>query len=362
MTIAYCRHALALALYVALPCGAARADDAPMARVETVPARQGNMPEIVTAYGSAIPALEGGNAISLQQDGRVAQILVTPGDLVHAGQRLMVFDLAASGVSTYQQAVSAYTLAQSERSHTTQLFAQKLATRDQVAQANKAVSDAQTALDALRRQGADRPRTDVTAPYDGVVNTIPVAQGDHVTAGAALLTLTRLGGSGVDGLVVTVGVEPSMHARVQPGQSVVLHRLGTNGQDLTGHVLRIDGVLNAKTRLVDVDIGVDRGSLLSGEVFEADIAIGTLQGWLVPHGSVLQGDDGDTLFQVKAGKAVRVGVQDLGSRGDTDVVSGKLEPSLPVVTDGATQVSDGDPVQAAAMPAPNSPAGAEAKQ
>ena len=326
------------------------------ALVSEVAARQGSIPDILTAYGSATPALESGNAISEQQDGRVSAILVTQGERVHAGDRLMVFDLAAASVSAYQQAVSAYALAQSERSHIAQLLAEKLATRDQLAQAEKAVSDAHATLDALQRQGADRPHTQITAPYTGVVNTIPVAPGDRVTAGTPLLTLTRLDagtdarGAGIDGLVVTVGVEPAMHARVLPGQAARLQRFGSAAA-IAGRVLRVDGIVNPKTRLVDVDIGVTPGSVLSGESFAADIEVGTLQGWIVPHAAVLNDEHGDYLFQVDGGKAVRVDVTELGAKGGEDAVSGKLDGERPVVVDGAAQLAQGDAVRTGGAPA-----------
>ena len=323
----------------------ARADDAGVALVTTVQARQGSIPDTITAYGTATPALEGGNAISLQQDGRVAATLVTQGERVRQGDRLAVFDLAPQAVSTYQQAVSAASLAQSERAHTAQLLAQKLATRDQLAQADKAVADARATLDALQRQGADRTRTQVTAPYAGIVNTIPVTQGDRVAAGAPLMTLTRLdGGAGVDGLVVTVGVEPALPARVQAQQPVALHRL-PDGPAIAGRVLRVDGVVNVKTRLVDVDVGVPPGAVLSGESFGAAIDVGTIRGWIVPHDTVLNDERGDYLFQVADGRAVRIDVTGLGSQGEDDAVSGKLDASRPVVVDGATQLADGDKVR-----------------
>ena len=82
----------------------------------------------------------------------------------------------------------------------------------------------------------------LTAPFDGVVSSVPVAQGDRVAAGAPLLTLTRNGG-----LVVTVGIEPAQRQRLHVGQSVQVETLG----DVTAHagkVVRIDRALNPKTR------------------------------------------------------------------------------------------------------------------
>ncbi len=179
--------------------------------VETVAPRAGVAPDLVTAYGTATPALDGGMTLSLQQDGRVLAIAVTPGETVRAGERLLDFGASAAAVSTYQQAVSALTAARQQRAHTAQLLGQQLATRDQLAQADKAVADAQSTLDALHREGADRPSQTLQAPFDGTIATIPVAQGDRVQPGATMMTITRL-----DGLVVTVGIDPGERVRVHP--------------------------------------------------------------------------------------------------------------------------------------------------
>ena len=60
--------------------------------------------------------------LSLQQDGRVLAIAVTPGEAVRAGERLLDFGASAAAVSTYQQAVNALTAARQQRAHTAQLL------------------------------------------------------------------------------------------------------------------------------------------------------------------------------------------------------------------------------------------------
>ena len=246
----------------------------------------------------------------------------------------MDFGSSAAAIATYQQAVSALSVARSQRAHAAQLLAQQLATRDQLAQADKAVADAQAKLDALQREGADRPAQTLTAPFDGIVATVPVAQGDRVQAGAALMTLTRL-----DGLVVTVGIEPGQRDRVHPGQAVRLEPLA-GGAQLDGKVLRVDGVLNSKTRLVDADVSLSPGSAISGTAFRADITIGQLQGWIVPHDAVLSDDKGAYVFQVAGNTASRVSVTVTGAAGNDDVVDGKLDPRRKLVVQGNYQLSD----------------------
>lgn len=325
-------------------------DEAPSVAVRTEPARQGTAPDLVVAYGTAAPAIDGGMTLSLQQDGRVNALAVTPGESVRAGDRLMSFTVSAAAASTYQQAVSALALARTQRAHAAQLLAQQLATRDQLAQADKAVADAQGAIEALRREGAGQPVQTLTAPFDGIVSSIAVAQGDRLQPGAALMVLTRL-----DGLVVTVGVEPGQRGRLRPGQPTTLRRLG-GGADLAGSLLRVDGVLNGKTRLIDADIAIPPGAVIIGEAYRATITVGQVAGWRVPHDAVLTTEGGAYLFQVDAGKAARVAVDVLGADGGHDIVQGKLDPRRPVVVEGGPQLADGDAVrEAGTAPQPHAP-------
>jgi len=214
-----------------------------------------------------------------------------------------------------------------------------LATKDQLAQADKAVSDAQANLDALRRDGADHPSQTLTAPFDGIIATIPIAQGDRVQPAATLMTITRL-----DGLVVTVGIEPGVRARIRRGETVHLVPLA-GGSELDGEILRVDDMLNPKTRLVDADVSVPSGSVISGAAFRADIKVDELRGWIVPHDAVLTDDNGAYLFQVAGTTASRVDIKVTGSAGGDDVVQGPLDPKRPIVAQGNYQLSDHTPVR-----------------
>jgi RND family efflux transporter MFP subunit len=325
---------LTLALILILFARVACADDKSSVEVQTELPQAGVVPDLMIAYGTAMPALDGGMTLSLQQEGRVLAIAVTPGETVRAGERLLDFGASAAAVSIYQQAISSLNTALQQRSHTAQLLAQQLATRDQLAQADKAAADAQATLDALRREGADRPMQTLKAPFDGIIATIPVVQGDRVQPGATLMTVTRL-----DGLVVTIGIEPAGRARVHSGETVHLTPIA-GGAGLNGQVVRIDGVLNPKTRLVDADVSVPPGSVISGAAFRAAITVGELKGWIVPHDAVLTGASGSYLFQVDGAVAAQVAVTVLGSAGADDVVQGPLDPQRPVVVQGNYQLSD----------------------
>jgi RND family efflux transporter MFP subunit len=269
------------------------------------------------------------------------RIAVTPGEAVHAGQALIEFRLSSAASSTYAQAVTALKLAQEERTRIARLLEQQLATRDQKAQADKAAADAQSALEALERETGGKPQQTLVAPFDGIVSTVPVAQGDRLAAGAPLVTVTRS-----NGLVVTVGVEPSDVRRLKLGQAAHVKPLsgGDDEAAIDGKVARIDKSLNPKTRLVDADIAV-ADELIQGEAFQAQIEVGELSGWLVPRNAVLDDDDGAYVFQIAGQKAKRVNVKRVGNNEGTAVVDGPLNAKLEVVTVGNYQLEDGAPVR-----------------
>ena len=332
------RSALAAAGVLLLAgCHGESADDAsgaPSALVTVQAPRRSTVPDVVEAYGSAAPALNATSTLSVQQPGQVVEIDVTPGGAVRAGQPLVRFVAAPSATAAYDQAVSTLDAAQVQRAHAADLLAQQLGTRDQLAAADKAVADARSSLAAMEREGAGRGETTLTAPFDGVITAIPVAQGDRVQPGATLVAVGR-----TQGILVTVGVDPALRARLKPGEAAAIERLG-GGPALTGRVVRVDDALNPKTRMIDVDVSVAGGSVLNGESFKVGITAGTVTGWTAPRDTMLTDDQGPYVFQVAGGKAVRVAVRPLARHGDTDVFEGPLVPDRPLVTQGNYQLAN----------------------
>ena len=325
-------------------CSNGQGDTSPKvsAQVITQPATRGSLPNLVTAYGTAMPGVDAATTLSIRAEGQVTHFDVTDGAAVKAGQPLLSFDLAPSAVASYAQAVAALKLARTQREQTKKLLAQQLATRDQLAQAERAVSDAQTALAALAEQQGNGKTVTLRAPYAGVVTSISATRGQTLSPGAPLLALSRAGG-----LVIMAGVEPDPQQPVKPGAKAHLQPLGA-GRSITGTVLRVASALNPQTHLIDTQIAPDQ-PVTPGMGFQASIAVGKVDGWLVPR-DALQGKDGQwSLFQVSNGKAAKVEVKVLAEDGPNSIVSGKLDPRQPVVTTGGTQLDDGMAVRASKL-------------
>lgn len=311
----------------------------PSVLVNTVAPRQGALPAIVTAYGSVATSEIGTRTFNEAQPGQVTRLFVAPGSAVRTGQTLATFVTAPTSRSTYEQAVSALAAAQKARASTAQLLAQQLATTDQLVQADKAVSDARTSLAALRAEGAGTPVHTIVAPFAGVVTAVPVAQGNRTAAGATILTVARSGG-----IVVTVGIDPSQRGAVVVGQAASLKRL-SGGGTIEGRVVRVDGALNAVTKMVDVDLSFPAGALLPGEPMQVDIRTGAVNGWVVPHAAVVTAGGSPRIFQVQSGKAKAVPITVRLSSDAGDVVDGALSQHFPLIVAGAYQVTDGDAVR-----------------
>lgn len=314
--------------------------------VTTTTPRFGQAPDIVEAFGAATPSADGIQTLSLTEDGRVGKLLTSAGEAVQSGEPLLEWHQSAAARQSWKQACTALTLAQQQQKHAALLLSRHLATRDQLDQTDKAVADAQAIVTALRRGGADRPSRLLVSPFDGMVLTLPIAPGQQVTAGTPLASLAKAAS-----IVVTVGVDPVRRPALRVGEAATVTPLA-GGAAVAGMVLRFDSVLDPRTRLFLVDLSVPPGSVLPGVDYRAEITVGALQGWVVPHAAVQQDESGLFLFQAQGTKAMRVPVAVLGIRsgsaGDIDIVSGPVMPSHPIVLDGAYQLFDGAVLRQAA--------------
>src|ERR1700722_6829552 len=98
---------LLFALPVALALSPPSAAEEASVLVATMTPRQGSLPDIVTAYGTAGPALGSSMTVSLQSQGRVLRFDVTPGEAVKAGRPLLEFEVSQSALGAYRQAETA---------------------------------------------------------------------------------------------------------------------------------------------------------------------------------------------------------------------------------------------------------------
>ena len=317
----------------------------PSVLVTTATPHEGSLGRTLTAYGVVQAAPGSSETLSLLRAGQVTRILVAAGQTVRKGQPLLLVSADPAALATYRQAVTALTLAQGERGRVAQMLAQHLATRDQLAQADKAVTDAQSNLDVLTRAGGGSAGQTVTAPFDGVVSGLLVATGARIASQAPLITLDRS-----SSLIVAAGIEPAQRGLVAQGQPAQVEPLDGTGSR-QGSVREVGGMLDPTTHLVRVLVDPQPGAqaadagMLPGGAVRVVMQVGEYRGWLVPRNAVSTDAKGPYVFQLASGKAARVDVQVAGTVGGTTVVTGPLDPKRSLVTSGKYQLQDGAAVR-----------------
>jgi RND family efflux transporter MFP subunit len=310
------------------------------AAVKVQDPKRGSIPDLVYAYGTATPTSSATQTASFQRDGQISEIFVEVGDQFKMGDKLLDFGASPAAVVQYEQAKTTLTQKQHALERKQQLFKQQLATRDDVENAEKDLSDAKSTLEMLEKIGSIKESEILTAPFDGVVTAISVSKGDRISAGAPLMTLSR-----TDRIILSVGVEAAALEKVKPDLPVHLTSLLPGRKPSDGKVKRIGAAIDMKTRQVPVYIELPDGVALSGENFKAGIEVGKFQGWVVPRDSVGTNSKGTFVYQVDEGHAKRVYVKVVGSVGKNSVIEGDIDSQKEMILSGNYQVDDGDAVR-----------------
>lgn len=335
---------LAIALNLPQVAPAAPAADEPSVLVKTEALRKQSVSETLTAYGTVMPSTGATENVSFPRPVQVARLLVAPGQIVKRGEPLLELATEATAAATYRQTESAEVFARGELKRVEDLAAQQLATQSQLASAHKVLQDAQAALAAQQKLGAGLNNQTVKAPFDALVASISVQQGDRIQPGATVMQLAKSGA-----LRAVLGVEPEDASRVRVGMPIRLASVFGSGKTVGATVSQVFGAINPQTRLVDVAarFAGSTDGLLPGMQVRGLIDLGGRESWVVPRSAVLRDGRGAYLFQVQGGHAKRVDVTAGVEDGGTVAVSGPLAFNLKVVVLGNYELKDGVAVREA---------------
>ena len=334
---------LACALTAATP---AFADTPPIALVSTAALQRGVLQQDLDSVGTVRTASGGTLSVDFARAVRVRRVLVRAGQSVRQGQPLLEVDNTAAGDAAYAQAREALRFAKAELHRQLQLRQQQLATQSQVDAARRGLADAQATLAAQQAQGLGRAHEIVSAPFDGVVQSVQASAGMQVAPGAIALSLAPRAG-----LQAVVGVDPRDAAELRPGTTARLRSVFDPTQSVTATVLDVAGRVDPASGRVEVRLalGATPRWLLPGLAVQASLPLHAWTGWLVPRQAVLRNADGQAyVFQDDHGHARRVTVKVQGDEGERSAISGALQPALPLVVLGNYELKDGMALRAGA--------------
>jgi len=202
------------------------------------------------------------------------------------------------------------------------------------AQSDRVAADSRTV--AARQQLA---RTEVRAPFDGVVSDRKVSAGDTAAIGKELLKVIDPGSMRFEGLV-----SADRMGDIHPGQSVQFRINGFDKGDFTGKVRHVDASADAVTRQVAVIVDFAPGTAprVAGLYAEGRISAGESQALLLPETAVAREGDKAYVWRLGTGNALAKVPVTLGERdprlGNVVILSGIAPGDRLLRTPGATLV------------------------
>lgn len=244
----------------------------------------------------------------------VQQVFKENGDAVRRGDVLVKLDDATvrDSLNAAEESLRAATLSfeQSERqlqrvkSLQSQGMVSQQAAEDAEVRRNNSNSDVLAAKARVVNARQQLQRTEVRAPFDGVVVERKVSVGDTVQVGRELLKVMDPRTLRLEGRI-----SADQLREVRAGQAVRFSLNGYGAQRFEGRVQRVDAVANASTRQVEVVVAlVGEAPTVAGLFAEGEVLTQTeaAQGKLVlPQGAVQPFDGKQVVWRLGANNTLQ---------------------------------------------------------
>lgn len=316
-------------------------DNAPPATalVQTAAVEVREVSLTLPAYGSVTPGPQGARNIVAAHAGEVTAISVLPGAVVKQGVPLLTLTAAPETTAAYAQAKAEADFARTSLDRTQALFKEHLATNTQLADAQRAVSNATANLTAQEKLGGGEVETVVRAPGDGAVGVIAVHVGDRVAANAPLMAF-----AGDAARYVLLGINPEDSTRLRPGMSVEIKAVFDPALALSSRLQQVGGQVDETSGLVQLSApltGKGAEKFLPGSAVTGEIVLKQSRSVAVPRSAVLRDDKGDYVFIVRAGVAHRADIEAGTDDGTWVAVDKGIQAGDRVVTLGNYELTDG---------------------
>jgi len=274
--------------------------------------------------------------IKARTSGVVEQILVNKGDRVSASQALAQLELGDRS-NNLAEAQSMVKTARSEQAAAQALRQQRLQSQLQLEQADAAL---EAALARLAGITLDIDYTTVTAPFAGIVNTLPIEQGALIDRGNTVAELIDTSAFKIRAMAAQTNV-----AQLKIGQQIDVDLI--TGQSLSGRISYISAIADPQSRTFAIEAVVDnpQASIAAGVSATISIPVESLEATFVSPSVLSLDDSGELGVKVvdAEDRVVFTPVKLISTKLDGAWVSG-LKSGDRVITLGQGFVNTGDKV------------------
>ncbi len=183
---------------------------------------------------------------------------------------------------------------------------------------NNAQSDLAAAKARVVQSRQQMEKTEVRAPFAGIVSERAVSNGDTAQVGKALLKVIDPSSIRFEGLIAAEQIN-----EVKVGNPVRFRINGYDNQQFEGVVERVSPMANSITRQVEVAVRIQTGNvpLVAGLFAEGRVQTESRTALMVPESSLVRQGDHNYVWRVKDNTLNKVEVQ-IGAR---DIREGSFE-------------------------------------
>lgn len=285
----------------------------------------------------------------------VMQVLKENGEAVRRGDLLVRLDDASirDTLASAEESLRAagQSLEQAERIYQrlrtlqAQGMSSMQAMEDAEVRRNNALSDQVAAKARVASARQQLQRTEVRAPFDGVLSDRKVSAGDTAAVGKELAKVIDPASMRFEGLVSA----DRMH-EIKVGQPVRFHVNGVPNTEFEGRIKRVDASADPMTRQLEVLVtfsGRQPPPRVAGLYAEGRIEAGSRQALMLPEASVVRTGDFTHVWRVRGDQLQKVAVK-LGERnprrGEYPVLDGLSEGDR-ILRNPSTALTDGQKLE-----------------
>jgi membrane fusion protein, multidrug efflux system len=279
---------------------------------------------------------------------------VRKGDLLVRLDDTSIRDGLVSAQEAERAASQAFDQAERQFQRLNTLRASGMVSAQQLEDAEIRRNTTQSDLSAAKARGVQArqqlQRTEVRAPFDGIVADRKVSAGDTAQVGKELLKVIDPRSLRFEGFISSDALQS-----VKVGQAVAFRVNGYGKQDFAGTVKFVAPTANATTRQVEVIVGIagEAPSRLAGLYAEGRVEASTASALMLPDSAIVRDGEKAFAWRVKSGalQKVTLALGDRDSRSGNYLVRGGIADGDSLLRNPVATIKDGQAVKQVASAA-----------
>lgn len=289
----------------------------------------------VLTVGTILPNEE--VEIRSEISGKIDRILFKEGANVVKGEMLLKIN-DAELQARFLQASSRRTLAEQEEQRWRELIEKSLASPQEY---DRALSELNVVKAEAQLIEAQLSKTEIRAPFDGVVGLRYVSEGSYVTPATRITMLQDHHVAKIDFAI------PERYAGAVTKGDAINFSVEGSSRSFTGTVYAVESRIDPATRTLHVRALSPNpdGAFLSGAFANVEVVLKPKDTLMIPSNALIPELKGHKVFLYKGGKAVPQSVE-IGVRTDERVeITQGMQPGDTLITSAILQLRPGMPVR-----------------